>query len=81
MIVSLTAQEIEKLGVTKWKKSGLLAFQIVAKTGYIEKPEDYWSCIAHLIADEYAELEQTWKYISTQCCISFHPCRSIQKQI
>ena len=29
----------------------------------------------------YAELKQTWKYISTQCCISFHPCRSIQKQI
>ena len=28
----------------------------------------------------YAELEQTWKYISTQCCISFHPCRSIRKQ-
>ena len=30
---------------------------------------------------EYVELEPTWKYISTQCCISFHPCRSIQKQI
>ena len=29
----------------------------------------------------YVELEQTWKYISTQCYISFHPCRSIQKQI
>ena len=29
----------------------------------------------------YAELEQTWKYISTQCWISFHPRRSIQKQI
>ena len=29
----------------------------------------------------YVELEQTWKYISTQCCISFHPCRSIWKQI
>ena len=29
----------------------------------------------------YVELEQTWKYISTQCCISFHPCRSIRKQI
>ena len=29
----------------------------------------------------YVELEQTWKYISTQCCISFHPCRSIQTQI
>ena len=29
----------------------------------------------------YVELEQTWKYISTQCCISFHPCRSILKQI
>ena len=27
------------------------------------------------------ELEQTWKYISTQCCTSFHPCRSILKQI
>ena len=29
----------------------------------------------------YVESEQTWKYISTQCCISFHPCRSILKQI
>ena len=29
----------------------------------------------------YAELEQSWKYISTQCCISFHPCKSIRKQI
>ena len=29
----------------------------------------------------YVELERTWKYISTQCCISFHPGRSIQKQI
>ena len=29
----------------------------------------------------YIELEQTWKYISIQCCISFHPCRSIRKQI
>ena len=30
---------------------------------------------------EYAELEQTWKYINIQCCISFHPWRSIRKQI
>ena len=29
----------------------------------------------------YVELEQTWKYINTQCCVSFHPCRSIRKQI
>ena len=29
----------------------------------------------------YAELEQTWKYISTQCCMSLHACRSIRKQI
>ena len=29
----------------------------------------------------YVELKQTWKYISTQCCISCHPCRSIRKQI
>ena len=29
----------------------------------------------------YSELEQIWKYISTQCCISFHPCRHIRKQI
>ena len=29
----------------------------------------------------YVKLEQTWKYISTQCCISFHPCWSIRKQI
>ena len=29
----------------------------------------------------YAELEQTWKHMSTQCCISCHPCRSIRKQI
>ena len=28
----------------------------------------------------YAELEQAWKYM-TICCISFHPCRSIRKQI
>ena len=34
-------------------------------------PECWW----------YVELEQTWKYKSTQCCISFHPCRSIRKQI
>ena len=29
----------------------------------------------------YAELEQTWKFMSTQCCISCHPYRSIKKQI
>ena len=29
----------------------------------------------------YVELEQTWRYMSTQCCLSFHPCRSILKQI
>ena len=28
-----------------------------------------------------AELEQTWKYMGAQCCTSFHPCRSIRKQI
>ena len=28
----------------------------------------------------YAELEQAWKY-KTICCISFHSCRSIKKQI
>ena len=28
----------------------------------------------------YAELEQPWKYMAI-CCISFHPCRSIMKQI
>ena len=37
------------------------------------KPEDHWSYIAHLSA-------QAWKYM-TICCISFHPCRSIRKQI
>ena len=45
------------------------------------KPEYYWSCIAHMSAENYVELEQTWKYSSTQCCISFHPCRNIWKQI
>ena len=29
----------------------------------------------------YAELEQTWKYMSTQSFISCHPYRSIRKQI
>ena len=29
----------------------------------------------------YAALEQAWKYMSTQCCISFLPCRSIRKEI
>ena len=29
----------------------------------------------------YAELEQTWKYMSTQCCISCHPYRNFRKQI
>ena len=29
----------------------------------------------------YAELDQTWKYMSTQCFISCHPYRSIRKQI
>ena len=29
----------------------------------------------------YAELEQTWKYMSNQCWTSCHPCRSIRKQI
>ena len=28
----------------------------------------------------YAELEQAWKYM-IMCCKSFHPCRSIRKQI
>ena len=30
---------------------------------------------------EYADLEQTWKYVGIQCCISFHPFRSTRKQI
>ena len=42
------------------------------------KPED--NCIAHLSTEDYAELEQTRKYISPQCCTSFHPCRCIRKQ-
>ena len=46
-----------------------------------KKTEDHWSCITHLSAEDYVELEQTWKHISIQCCISFHPCRSIRKQI
>ena len=29
----------------------------------------------------YAELEQTWKYIGTQCCIICYSYRSIRKQI
>ena len=37
--------------------------------------------IAHLICWGHAELEQTWKYMGTQCCIICHPHRSIRKQI
>ena len=28
----------------------------------------------------YAELEQTWKYISTQCCISFHHAEAFRNK-
>ena len=44
------------------------------------KPEDHWSCIAHLSAEENAELEQLWKFKSTQCSISCHPYRSIKNK-
>ena len=37
MNVSLTEREIKNWGVGKWKKSWVLAFQKVAKTGTIEK--------------------------------------------
>ena len=44
------------------------------------KPEGHWSCIAHLSGWGYAELEQTWKYKSTQCSIRCHPYRSIRNK-
>ena len=34
------------------EKNRVLAIQKVAKTGNIGKPEDHWSCIAHLSAKD-----------------------------
>ena len=52
MNASSTGTVQQKLQVGKWKKIGVLAIQKVAKTGNIGKPEDHWSCIAHLSAKD-----------------------------
>ena len=36
----------QKLGVGKWKKSGVLAIQKVAKTGNIEKKKLQWQAVS-----------------------------------
>ena len=60
--ISSTGTSSQKLGVGKWKKIRVLAIQKVTKTGNIGKPEDHWSCIAHLIAEDMlksAVIEET----------------------
>ena len=47
-----------------------------------KKSEDQWPYITHLSAESMLNWTwQTMKYMSTKCCISFNPCRSIRKQI
>ena len=55
----------------------LIVFQQTVEYASSNKAEDLY-CSPECIA--YAELEQAWKYMTIRC-ISFHPCRSIRKQI
>ena len=49
-----------------------MAFTNARGPSVLYRPPECWG---------YAELEQTWKYMSTQFFISRHPYRSIRKQI
>ena len=52
MNISSTVRFDKNWELENGKKIGVLAFQKVAKTGNIGKPEDHWSYIAHLSAED-----------------------------